>query len=255
MLKDKPIIVTGGASGIGEGTAKVIAGYGGLVAIGDLNLDGAQRVAKEIEQAGGRAIAVRCDITKPDEVAAMIDATVSAFGGLYGAFNNAGVWGRFLPTIELDASDWTHVLGVDVIGTWDCIRQQIAAIRATGGKGENRGSIVNNASNAGLTGVPTLAAYAAAKAGVINLTKTVAIEHGPEGIRCNAILPGLIETPPVRATAADGNDFTWMAEKTPLRRLGRMSEAGELVAWLLSEKASFITGQAISVDGGNSAGF
>jgi len=117
------------------------------------------------------------------------------------------------------------VLGVDLIGTWNCIRHEIAAFRAHGG-----GNIVNNASNAGLTGVPNMAPYAAAKAGVINLTMMVVIEHGPENIRCNAIAPGTIETPPVHRTKAEGFDFTIMAERAPLRRLGRPEEAGELVA-------------------------
>lgn len=251
ILDDRAIIVTGGGSGIGEGAAKVLAAYGAQVAIGDINLAGAERVAHEIAAAGGRAIALRCDVTQPDDVAALIAAAVERFGGLYGAFNNAGIPGRYLPTIDLEASDWHKVLGVDLIATWDCIRQEIAAIRASGG----RGAIVNNASNAGLHGVPTLAAYGAAKAGVINLTKTVAIEHGPEGIRCNAIAPGTIETPPVHASRAAGHDFTWMAEKAPLKRLGTTAEAGELVAWLLSDKASFITGQTISIDGGTSACF
>jgi NAD(P)-dependent dehydrogenase (short-subunit alcohol dehydrogenase family) len=251
MLTDKAIIVTGGGSGIGEGAAKVLAGYGACVAIGDIDLEGAKRVVADIERQGGRAFACRCDITKSDQIGDLIRMTTERFGGLYGAFNNAGIAGRFLPTVEMEMSDWNSVLGVDLIGTWDCIRQEVAAIKASGG----HGALVNNASNAGYTGVPSMAAYAAAKAAVINLTKTVAIEHGPEGIRCNAICPGTIETPPVHANRLAGHDFTYMAQKAPLRRLGTMAEAGELVAWLLSDKASFITGQAISIDGGTSACF
>jgi NAD(P)-dependent dehydrogenase (short-subunit alcohol dehydrogenase family) len=248
MLKGKTVIVTGGGSGIGEGAAKVCARYGAFVTIGDIDFKGARRVAREIEAEGGGALAMRCDVTNSDDVGALIEATVHARGELNGAFNNAGIPGRFVATVEMEASDWHQVLNIDLIATWDCIRQEIAAMRAAGG-----GAIVNNASNAGLTGVPTMAAYAAAKAGVINLSKTVAVEHGPEGIRCNAICPGTIETPAVAATKAAGHDFGWMANKAPLRRFGTMAEAGELVAWLLSDRASFITGQAISIDGGTSA--
>ncbi|MDB5686765.1 MAG: 3-oxoacyl-[acyl-carrier protein] reductase [Rhizorhabdus sp.] len=252
MLSDKVIVVTGGGSGIGEGAAKVIAGYGAKVVIGDIDMMGADRVAAEIVAAGGNAIAHRCDIAKDDEVAALIAAATSRFGRLDGAFNNAGIPGRYLATIDLDKADWNRVLDIDLVGTWNCIRHEIAAIRATNG---GKGAIVNNASNAAFTGVPTLAAYGAAKAGVVNLTKTVAVEHGPEGLRVNAICPGTIETPPVHASRAAGYDFTGQAQKAPLRRLGTMAEAGELVAWLLSDKASFITGQAISIDGGTSACF
>ena len=250
MLEGKSIIVTGGGSGIGEGAAKVVAAYGGLVTIGDLDVVGAQRVAGEIAAAGGTAVACKCDITDPQQVAAMIGTATDAFGGLYGAFNNAGIPGRFIATLDMERGDWDSVLGVDLVGTWDCIRQEIAAIRHSG----LPGAIVNNASNAGYTGVPTMAAYAAAKAGVINLTKTIAVEHGREGLRCNAICPGTIETPPVHANKARGIDFK-MEEKAPLGRMGTPAEAGELVAWLLSDRSSYITGQAISIDGGTSACF
>jgi NAD(P)-dependent dehydrogenase (short-subunit alcohol dehydrogenase family) len=252
MLNDKVIVITGGGSGIGEGAAKVIAGYGAKVVIGDIDMIGAERVVAEIAAAGGQAAAFHCNVAQDDQVRSLIAGAVTTFGRLDGAFNNAGIPGRYLPTIELEESDWNLVLGIDLVGTWTCIRHEIAAIRATA---DGRGAIVNNASNAGLTGVPTLAAYAAAKAGVINLTKTVAVEHGPEGLRVNAICPGTIDTPPVHASRLAGHDFTGQAQKAPLRRLGTMAEAGELVAWLLSDKASYITGQAISIDGGTSACF
>lgn len=251
MLEDRTIIVTGGGSGIGEGAAKVMARYGARIVIGDMGIDGATRVAAEIEAAGGRAVAQRCDITRPEDVAALVEVAVSAFGRLDGAFNNAGILGRTLPAVDMEVDDWTSVLGVDLIGTWDCIRQEIRAIRTSGG----RGALVNNASGAGLIGSPNAATYGAAKAGLINLTKTIAIEYGPEGIRCNAICPGTIETPPVLAAQTAGADFGWMTDRAPLKRLGTVEEVGELVAWLLSDKASFITGQAISVDGGFSASF
>src|SRR5690606_15163684 len=127
MLSDKVIVVTGGGSGIGEGAAKVIAGYGVKVVIVDIDMVGAARLVAQIEAAGGQAIAQHCDITQDDQVRALIAAATGRFGRLDGAFNNAGIPGRFLPTIEMAESDWTSLLGIDLIGTWSCIRHEIAA--------------------------------------------------------------------------------------------------------------------------------
>lgn len=238
-------IVTGAASGIGEATARRLAREGAAVVVADLLADGASRVADAIQADGGQALAQRVDIADTESVARLVDATLDAFGAIHVLDNNAtsGCMGR---VGDLSVADWNRTLAVNLTGHFLVIRTALPHLLAAGG-----GAIVNVSSVAALTAEAGLGAYAAAKAGLLALTRNVAAEYGREGLRCNAICPGAIATPPTNAfiAAVDGVRER-MERANPMRRLGRAEEVAALVSFLASDEASFVNGATYVVDGG-----
>jgi NAD(P)-dependent dehydrogenase (short-subunit alcohol dehydrogenase family) len=247
MLAGKVAVVTGGASGIGRATALRMAKEGARVLVADLDGTGAERVANTIRQAGGEARAQPCDVARDADAAAMVGRAVEAWGRLDVAFNNAGVApGEALPLAEIAPEEWTRVLGINLSGVFFCLRHQIPAMARNGG-----GAIVNTASIAGRIALPRAGAYVAAKHAVIGLTRSAALDHAADGVRVNAICPGYVETP-LAARAIERRRDEILA-RVPLRRIGTAGEIAELVVWLCSDRAGFVTGESIAADGGHTA--
>jgi NAD(P)-dependent dehydrogenase (short-subunit alcohol dehydrogenase family) len=251
MLAGKSALVTGAASGIGRATALVLAREGARVLVADLPGLGAGETARMIQGAGGEALAVVADVTLDADVEAMVAAAVAAWGRLDCAFNNAGIAPAAVGPAgqrvgDLSRQSWEGMLAVNLTGVWLCMKHELAQMERQGG-----GAIVNTASIAGLVGLPRSGAYVAAKHGVVGLTKAAAIDHAGAGVRINAVCPGYVETPMiVESMARRGAEI--MAG-VPLKRLGAASEIAEAVAWLCSDRAAFVTGTAITVDGGYTA--
>jgi NAD(P)-dependent dehydrogenase (short-subunit alcohol dehydrogenase family) len=242
----KVALVTGASSGIGRATALAFAANGAAVVIADVNEQDGQAAANEIADSGGRSIFVATDVSKRAEVEELVSQTVSAYGGLDFAFNNAGIEGEMASTVDCTEEDWDRVLGINLKGIWLCMRAEIPVMLERGG-----GSIVNCASVAGLVGFTNACAYSASKHGVVGLTKTTALEYSTSGIRVNAVCPGVIDTPMIQRYVhihpeAEGA----LASGEPVGRLGQPEEIANAVVWLSSAKASFVTGHAMAVDGG-----
>jgi len=238
-------LVTGAGSGIGRATAMGFAQRGGAVAVVDINGENAKQVVAEITAAGGKAIAVVADVTKPADIDLMIAQTTSAFGRLDFLHNNA--FG--LPSRAVDVADdvWHHMLDVGLTAVFRAMKRAIPVMRTHGG------AIVNTASISGLRADYGIAAYNAAKAGVINLTRVVAIEYARSGIRANCICPGAIDTPLLAPALAQPGFADKIAEAIPMGRLGKPEEMANVVLFLASDLASFVTGAAFVADGGQTA--
>jgi NAD(P)-dependent dehydrogenase (short-subunit alcohol dehydrogenase family) len=245
-LEGKRVVITGGASGIGRSAALACARDGASVVVADVDGPGSEAVAREIGDAGGTAVAVVCDVTRMADVEALFARASEAFGEVNGAFLNAGIEGRVLPLDEYDEATFRRVLEVNVVGVWNCLRAVVPRMTRSGG-----GSIVCTSSIAGLVGAGAFSAYVASKHAVLGLMKTAAIETARSGIRVNAICPGVIETPMLDrlAEAREGLVDSLLGMK-PMGRLGTAAEVAEAAVWLLSERASFVTGHALVVDGG-----
>jgi len=248
-LHDKIAIVTGAASGIGAATAAAMAEEGASVVVADIDGNGAERQVQAIQAQGGSASAVTVDLGDEASIRAMIDFAVARFGGLDILDNNAADT-RLSSTSDsgiehMDVAVWDSLMRTNLRGTMLACKYAIPRMRARGG-----GSIINISSGSAITGALAPTAYGVSKAGIITLTQYVATQHGKEGIRCNALVPGLIVTRATESTYATGDFGAMMLKHHLTPRLGRPADVAAAVVFLASSESGFITGQAISVDGG-----
>ncbi len=247
ILEGKVALITGAGSGIGRATAKIFAREGAKLVLADVVEEGGHQTLAMIGDTGGDAIFIRTDVSRETDVNAAVAKAVEKYGRLDCAFNNAGIEGQGGLTHECTVENWNRVIAIDLTGVWLCMKAEIAQMMKQG-KG---GAIVNTSSGAGLAGVKGMPAYVAAKHGVAGLTKSAAIEYGRHGIRVNAVCPGPIRTPMMeRLLGERPNAEERFARGGPLKRLGEAEEIGETVAWLCSDRASYVTGLPMPVDGG-----
>ncbi|MCH7786596.1 MAG: SDR family oxidoreductase [Chloroflexi bacterium] len=248
-LEDKIALVTGGGSGIGQAASLTFAREGAKVVVADVNADGGEETVSNIKEAGGDAFFVHADVSRASDVEAMVNITVQTFGRLDCAFNNAGIGGSSTDgprqMHEYPEDIWDRVVSINLKGVWLCMKYEIAQMLEQGG-----GAIVNTASVAGLVGLRNGSAYVAAKHGVVGLTRTAALEYAQQGIRVNAVCPGYIETPMTEGLRSDPERLASIIASEPIGRIGTPQEIAESVLWLCSDAASFVTGQAMAVDGG-----
>lgn len=248
-FQNKVAFVTGAAGGIGFATARAFAEAGAAVAITDVDEAAAKAAADTLTQAGHRALGLRCNVADETQVAAAIDATVSAFGRLDAAYNNAGIHAPSVETADALAEDFDRVIAVNLRGVWACMKHELRQMRKQGS-----GAIVNCSSQSGLAGIAGLAAYTASKHGVIGLTKAAALEYARKGIRVNVICPGTVHTPMVDKAMADHPaSMQAVIDDIPLGRMGTPEEIASAVLWLCSPGAGFMIGQIVAPDGGYTA--
>lgn len=252
QLEDRVALVTGGASGIGRATALLFAREGAAVAVADMDANGAQVVAQEIVGRGGRALAIQTDVAQADDCRRAVDRTVEAFGSIDVLFNNAGIIRR-ADVVGTTEDEWDRVMAVNVRSVFLMSRYVVPIMAARGG-----GAIVNTGSGWGLVGGRQAVSYCASKAAVVNMTRAMALDHGPQGIRVNCVCPGDTDTGMLRSEArqlgAAESEFLAGAATRPLGRVGTPEEIARAVLYLASEAASFVTGAVLVVDGGGLAG-
>jgi NAD(P)-dependent dehydrogenase (short-subunit alcohol dehydrogenase family) len=246
-LDGRAALVTGGGSGLGRASAIALARAGATVTVVDLDEQGGKETAALVfEEVGGDADFIRADVTRPEDVEAMVDKTVERWGHLDCALNNAGTTGASAPTADYTLDDWNRAIALNLTGVFLCLKYEIPAMLEQGG------AIVNMASGAGLVGFAGLPAYVASKHGVVGLTRAAALEYAGQGIRINAICPGSTRTPMLEGfMGGDPQIERMMTRAVPLGRLGRPEEIAEAVVWLCSDAASFVVGHALAVDGGS----
>jgi NAD(P)-dependent dehydrogenase (short-subunit alcohol dehydrogenase family) len=244
LLQNKVAIVTGAGSGIGRAIARMYAEAGAAVVVSDVVEEGGRATVQQIEAAGGRAAFFRADVSQPGDNEALVAEAVRRFGALHVAANNAGIGGPSAPVGEYPIDGWDQVLAINLSGVFYGMRYQLPAIETAGG-----GAIVNIGSILSQVGFRNSAAYVAAKHGVVGLTKNAALEYASRRIRVNAVGPGFIKTPLIDKNL-DAKTLDMLAGLHPIGRLGEASEVAELVLWLSSDKASFVTGSYYAVDGG-----
>lgn len=245
-FQNKVALVTGAASGMGLATARAFAEAGAAVVLADFREDVVRAEAQKLVSAGHKAIALRCDVSDDVQVAAMMDRTVAEFGRVDTAFNNGGIMARVAPPADSTREEWDRVIGINLRGVCSYMKHELRQMVRQGS-----GAIVNNASVGALTGNPGIGAYIASKHGVVDLTRTAALEYIKQGIRVNAVNPGLIDTQIARDVVS-GNEqaYSEIAESVPIGRAGTPEEIASAVLWLCSPGASYVVGRALTVDGG-----
>jgi NAD(P)-dependent dehydrogenase (short-subunit alcohol dehydrogenase family) len=240
-------LVTGSGAGIGRASAKTFSTEGAKVVVADVDVSAGEETVNMIKQLGGKAIFIKADISDANEVESLISQIVGVYGQLDYAHNNAGIFGEASRIHRYSEDQWDTVMRINLKGVWLCMKYEILQMREQ----QSGGSIVNTASAAGLVGVEGRSAYSASKHGVVGLTKTAALEYATIGIRVNAVCPGIIRTAMTTEFQADPETEAKMINQLhPIGRLGNPEEIAEAVVWLCSDKASFITGHAMSIDGG-----
>ena len=242
----KVAFVTGAANGIGRATAMAFAREGANVVVADIAEIGIRETARIIEEFGGRALPVKCDVTRAEEVNEALDLTISTFGRLDAAFNNAGVEQPITPAADLTEQEWDRIVDINLRSVFLCMKYEAPLMLK-----QRSGVIVNTSSGAGVRGIAGQAAYCAAKHGVIGLTKAAALDYAASNVRVNAVCPGIIDTPMMdRFTEGTSQGRERVIAQEPVGRMGKPEEIAEAVLWLCSNPAAFVVGHALVIDGG-----